>query len=299
VTGAAAPSDPDNTSTYSLQDYYPYQGGYGSNSITVNEHVGYSNYNGLQVAWLKQAGRLSFDFNYTWSKSLGIINSTVDAFTVHGNYGVLSIDRPQVANTSYAYDIGNVYHGGFKLLGGAANGWTVSGVTTWQSGGNLQAQDTQNLGLSILNSTTNESLTSNTYFGTNANEILPIATCDPRSGLQAHQLLNLSCFSAPAVGHQGMRQFTYLTGPSYSNSDLTAYKTFGITERQKLQLRGSAFNFMNHPLWDSAQATTSRSSTRLPTVQPSLPMSPPGCLRVIPGAPWTPSPEVPGSLSCH
>jgi hypothetical protein len=79
---------------------------------------------------LKQAGRLSFNLNYTWSKALGIINSTVDAFTVHGNYGVLNIDRPQVINTSYAYDIGNVYHGDHKVIGGAANGWTVSGVTT-------------------------------------------------------------------------------------------------------------------------------------------------------------------------
>jgi hypothetical protein len=249
LTNAAAPADPDNTSTYKIQDYYPYQAGYGTNSIAVGEHVGYSNYHGLQVACLKQAGRLSFDFNYTWSKALGIINSTVDAFNAHGNYGVLNIDRPQVFNASYAYDIGTVYHGDFKLLGGAANSWTVSGTTTWQSGGNLQALQGQNLSLAILNSTKNESLTSNTYFGTNANEILPISTCNPRSGLGAHQLLNLSCFSAPAVGHQGDRQFPYLSGPSYSNSDLTVYKTFGITEMQKIQLRASAFNFLNHPLW--------------------------------------------------
>jgi hypothetical protein len=249
ITGAPAPADPDNTSTFKLQDYYPYEAGYGTNSISVGEHVGYSNYHGLQVAWLKQAGRLSFNLNYTWSKALGMINSTVDAFNVHGNYGVLNIDRPQVINTSYAYDLGTLYHGDFKVLGGAANGWTVSGTTTWQSGGNLQAQDTQNLGLTILNTAKNENITSNTYFGTNANEILPIATCNPKSNLGSHQLMNLSCFSAPAVGLQGMRQFSYLSGPSYSNSDLTVFKTFGITERQKLQFRASAFNFLNHPLW--------------------------------------------------
>jgi hypothetical protein len=249
ITGAPAPADPDNTSTFKLQDYYPYEAGYGTNSISVGEHVGYSNYHGLQVAWLKQAGRLSFNLNYTWSKALGMINSTVDAFNVHGNYGVLNIDRPQVINTSYAYDLGTLYHGDFKVLGGAANGWTVSGTTTWQSGGNLQAQDTQNLGLTILNTAKDENITSNTYFGTNANEILPISTCNPKSNLGSHQLMNLSCFSAPAVGQQGMRQFSYLSGPSYSNSDLTVFKTFGITERQKLQFRASAFNFLNHPLW--------------------------------------------------
>lgn len=248
VTGAAAPADPDDTSTYKLNDYYPYYAAYGSNAITVNEHVGYSNYHGLQIAWLKQAGRLSFDVNYTWSKSLGIINSTVDAFNVRGNYGILNIDRPQVINTSYAYDIGKVYRGDHRLISGTVNGWTISGTTTWQSGGNLQAQDTQNLGLTILNTAKNESLTSSTYFGTNANQILPIMTCNPRSGLHSRQLLNLSCFSAPAVGHQGLRQFPYLAGPAYDNSDLTIYKTFRIVGQQNVQFRASAFNFLNHPL---------------------------------------------------
>ncbi|WP_158822693.1 TonB-dependent receptor [Granulicella sp. S156] len=278
VTGAAAPSDPDNTSTYTLADYYPYYAGYGSNSISVGEHVGYSNYHGLQIAWLKQAGRLSFDVNYTWSKSLGMINSTVDAFNVRGNYGVLNIDRPQVINTSYAYDLGRLYRGDHRLIGGTVNGWTISGTTTWQSGGNLQAQDTQNLGLTILNSTKNESLTSNTYFGTNANEILPIMTCNPKSGLQAHQLLNLSCFSAPAVGQQGLRQFPYLSGPSYNNSDLTIYKTFAITGRQKVQFRASAFNFMNHPLWGFSTSNditlkyaTTNGTTFTPNVASGLP----------------------------
>ena len=278
ITAAAAPADPDNTATYKLQDYYPYQAGYGSNSINVGEHVGYSNYNGLQVAWLKQAGRLSFDFNYTWSKALGIINSTVDAFNVHGDYGVLNIDRPQVVNTSYAYDLGSLYHGDHRVIGGAANGWTVSGTTTWQAGGNLQAQDTQNLGLTILNTAKNENLTSNSYFGTNANQILPISTCNPRTNLASHQLLNLSCFSAPPLGQQGLRQFPYLAGPAYNNSDLTIYKTFGITERQKVQFRASAFNFMNHPLWGfsttndmTLKYTTTNGTTFAPNVASGLP----------------------------
>ncbi len=258
VTGAPAPADPDNTSSYNIVDYYPYYAGYGTNSINVGEHVGYSNYNGLQVAWLKQAGHLTFNLNYTWSKSLGIVNSTVDAFQVHGNYGILNIDRPQVLNTSYAYSLGNFIHpdsGGMKLLGGAVNGWTISGITTWQSGGNLQAEDAQNLGLTIYDTAKGEYLTSNSWFGTPAQEILPIATCNPRSGLAAHQLANLACFNAPTIGHQGVRQVSpYLSGPSYEDSDLTVYKDFNITEQQRVEFRASAFNFLNHPLWGFSTA---------------------------------------------
>lgn len=256
ITGKAASSDPENVSN--ISDYYPYSGcvvsgscyGYGTNSVSVKQHIGYSNYNGLQIAWLKQSGRLSFNFNYTWSKSLGIVGSTLDAFNVHGNYGVLNIDRPNVFNASYAYDLGNLYHGNMKLLGGAANGWTISGITTFQSGGNLQAGYTQNLGLTITDTVKNESLTSKTYFGTPSNSILPVITCNPKSGLKSHQLANLSCFSAPTVGTQGVRQITpYLGGPAFKNSDLTVYKTFNITERQNVQFRAAAFNFLNHPLW--------------------------------------------------
>lgn len=262
VTGAAIPSDPDDTSGYNIEDYYPYSGclssgscyGYGTNTVKVPQHLGYSNYHGLQVAWLKQTGHLSFNFNYTWSKSLGIIGSTLDAFSVHGNYGILAIDRPQVFNASYAYSIGNAYKGNQKLLSGVANGWTISGITTFQSGGNLQSDSSQNLGLSIEKQDSSgnniEALTSKSYFGTDANSILPITTCSPKSGLGSHQLLNLSCFSAPTIGNQGYRQIhPYLGGPIYTDTDLTIYKTFNIKERQNVEFRASAFDFMNHSLW--------------------------------------------------
>lgn len=261
VTGAKAPADPENNSTFNVEDYYPYSGcvsggcyGYGTNSISVGTHVGISNYNGLQVAWLKQQGRASWNFNYTWSKALGVISSTFDAFSVRGNYGILNIDRPQVFNASYAYSFGTVYRGGEKLVSGVANGWNISGTTTIQAGGNLQGG---NLGLSIQqpipgNTSQFESLTTRTYFGTDADSILPITTCNPKGGLQSHQLMNLSCFNAPVVGTQGDRQVhPYLGGPMYTDSDLSIYKTFNIHEQHNVQFRASAFDFMNHSLWGS------------------------------------------------
>src|SRR5581483_1190176 len=237
VTSAAAPSDPENTGTYNLADYEPYSGctaaggcyGYGTNSVTVNQHSGYSNYHGLQIAWLKQAGHASFDFNYTWSKSLGVVSSTLDPFSVHGNYGILSIDRPQVFNSSYAYSVGDIYHG-YRLMQGIVNGWTVSGITTFQSGGNLQANSSENLGLTIKEpsgsgkntSGSTETLSTKTWFGTDQGSILPLTTCNPKAELSAHQLLKFSCFTAPSVGVQGDRVLhPYLSGPIYTDTDLT------------------------------------------------------------------------------
>jgi len=246
VTGAAAPTDPENVSN--LTDYYPYYKGYGQNSINMNTHAGYANYNAFQIAWAKKSGDLTFNLNYTWSKALGIENTTSDAFTVHGNYGVLNIDRPQVFNSSYAYTLAKPYKGDNQLVSQAVNGWTLSGTTTLQSGANLQAQTSQNLGLSITTPT--ESLTTKTWYGTNNGTIQPTMLCNPKNGLASHQYMNASCFGVPTIGAQGLRQFPYLSGPAYSNTDLTIYKNFRVHEKQTVEFRAAAFNAFNHALWD-------------------------------------------------
>ncbi|RZU40213.1 carboxypeptidase-like regulatory domain-containing protein [Edaphobacter modestus] len=245
VTGAPAPADPENVPN--VVDYYPYYKGYGSNAINVSSHVGYANYNGVQASLLKQTGHITFNTNYTYSKSLGIVANTLDAFVVRNNYGVLNIDRPHVVNTSYAFDLGQPLHGNF-LLNGIVNGWTLAGTTTWQAGGNMQANLSQNLGLTIKNTTLNHNIGSSTYYGTPVQTVLPVYTCSPNSNLASNQHINLSCVTAPQIGQVGPRQAPYLSLPAYWDSDLGIYKSFHIAEHQALEVRGQAFNFLNHPL---------------------------------------------------
>jgi hypothetical protein len=253
VTGAAAPADPEQTGTYNLTDYFPYGEGYGQNSISMYTHNGYSNYNGLQVSWIKQTGRLSFNLNYTWSKTLGVVGTTIDPFSVHGNYAVSGLDRPQVINTSYTYDLGRPLKTDNKILAGATNGWTVSGTTTWQAGGYLPADNynNYNLGLSINDTSVpgGEGVSTLSYYGTTVGSIQPITTCNPKSGFTvAHQELNPNCFAPPPLGVHGPRQYGYLGGPAYFNSDLTIFKTFHVVHKQTVQVRAAMFNFLNHPL---------------------------------------------------
>jgi len=249
ITGAAAPTDPENTgsSSWTYSHYFPYYQGYGQNSINMETHVGYANYNAFQASWIKQTGKLSFNLNYTWSKSLGITATSVDPFSVHGNYGILNIDRPHVINTSYAYSLGKAVKIN-KIVDGAVNDWTISGTTTWQAGGNLQAEDSQNLGMTIKDTTTGENLSTKSYYGTNVGVIQPITTCNPKSGFtHDHQEVNPLCFAPPAIGQRGQRQFGYLGGPALFNSDLTIYKDFRLFGKQTVQFRAAMFNFLNHP----------------------------------------------------
>jgi len=50
------------------------------------------------------------------------------------------------------------------------------------------------------------------------------------------------------MGTNGPLIWPDIYGPGFFNSDLGLYKNFKITERQGLQFRITAFNFLNHPL---------------------------------------------------
>jgi hypothetical protein len=256
ITGVVSPNPeklsqgaPNNQDS----DYRPYGKYYGSNQINVISNSGYSNYNGLQASWVKRSTHLTYNVNYTWSKTLGV-GQQIDPFSLRGNYGILSIDRPYVFNASYAYNFGRAYHGDNKLMSGVSNGWTLSGITTWQSGANLQAINSPNFGLSITqtdatNPNQQDGLSGATYFGTSAPKlIMPVLTCDAGKNLAHLQRINAACFAAPSVGSNGPRNYPYYRMADFFDTDLAAYKSFNITEHQNIQFRATAFNWVNHPL---------------------------------------------------
>ncbi len=281
LTGIVAPNPEDVTHDLvggalpnTFADYHPFgvylgpgllHGNqiYGTNSITVATHVGYSNYHALQAGWVKQSGPLTFNLNFTWSKALGT-GLAEDPFSIRGNYGVEGLDHPYVINTSYAYNLPKFTHGN-KVLGGTTNGWTIAGITNWQEGGDLQAINNANgpnfgLGLQYVNFPTTlpsgNALSQKTYYGTDSGTggasgftIQPALTCNPASGTNGLLRANLNCFAAPAYQTYGARDFPYLHGPIYLDSDLSVFKTFHLTERQAVRFTMSAFNWLNHPLY--------------------------------------------------
>ena len=243
-------------------DYHPYGYAYGTSSVTVNQSIAYTNYNALQVAWIKTTGHLNFNLNGTWSKTLGT-SLQENPFDINLNYGPTSVDRPFVFNSSYTYQTGSI-HAFNRLVNGALSGWTISGISTWQAGGYIPAAlgngvPNFSMGLTYTglpgdsNYQKAQGLTSSigsaTYFGTDAPlPILPTLTCNPNSGLKHYQRVNGNCFMAPAVGTQGGRNFPYMSAGAYFNNDLAIYRSFPIHESQQIQLRVSAFNWLNHPL---------------------------------------------------
>jgi hypothetical protein len=179
---------------------------------------------------------------------------------------------------------------GSRFVGGAVNGWQLSGYTTRQSGAPLQANQTLNFnfagGLTVPvaglagtpyqlpdnsivlpNGLKSNAVNQSTYYGTSQNgggyaAMLPLVTCDPRkhaSGLY----FNPNCFGTPALGQLGTFNWPYLHAPAYFDTDLGIYKTFKITESKSVQFRVQATNFLNHPLPQFGLAGNSDSTINL------------------------------------
>jgi hypothetical protein len=257
LPGSKTPSP--NPSTANANFYRPLNDpatgiGYGDLNLATNNL--YANYNGMQIAWLRNAGRYTIQANYTLQKALGIVSSTLNPFNLHANYGTQPTDRRQLFNIAYSLDLGSPLHTN-KFLNGAVNGWQLSGITQVQSGANLTYSGSYNastnFNLNVGNLTlpgTTIGINNQSILGTNAIQLNPLVLCNPKSGLGPHQYINPNCFAPPTVvGQNGPNVLPAVYGPSFFDSDLALFKNFKIRESMNLQFRFNAYNFLNHPLW--------------------------------------------------
>ena len=265
VTGVLNPIDKVPTG-----DYRPFQS-YGDINITT--HGSYANYNSLQATLQRSTGPVTFLANYTWGRVMGIRDNysgngpssgnTVDPFNLKNNYGVLAFNHTHILNSGFVFTTPNFAHG---IVGGVVNGWQLSGTTQFQTGAPIQPNTggTMNVTYGNIPTPTN-TLTVNgntvpvngtavglgptTSLGSNASllALVPLLTCNPKSNLKSGQYFNPSCFSPPPLGSNGTLVWPDIHGPAFFEADLNLMKNFKITESQKVQLRFSAFNFLNRP----------------------------------------------------
>ncbi len=231
-------------------------------AIFVPKHNLFANYNGIQASISKQTGRILFNANYTFSKALGVLGGyqngePANPFNLLDNYGPETFDRTHIFNATYTFEVGNPVQN--KYLGELANGWEVSGISTLQSGPNIAAI-LSNPGFGINGSIGNQNLANGNpnpnyitinnqvYLGTPDVSLQPTLLCNPKSGTSGRTFINGSCFGTPNFLQNGPYQYPYVHGPAYFDTDLSAQKSFKIHNEQNVQVRFSAFNFINHDL---------------------------------------------------
>ena len=232
-----------------------------SNDATELQTEGAMWYNALQVSLNKRFSHgLQFLVAYTWARSLtdanGFAQGTAQGANLVGNqndshsrYGPDPFVRPQRLIISYVYNFPKPSNE-FSLGGRFISGWSVSGVTTVQSGERLTltSQDPNNaFGITGL--------------GLNPTPIQIVPGCTPgqfRTPGSVEKNLsnyfNLSCFEPPPViSADGATAFGdarpgIVSGPGQVNFDFALIKqtALGHSERRNLQFRSEFFNLFNH-----------------------------------------------------
>ncbi len=250
-------------------------------------NIGNQIYHSLQVTLSHrlQAG-LFFQLGYTFSKNIdnvsggintnefagqsgrggaGVYNNQLD---IAGNRAISDLDRPQRLTVSYVYDFPVPQRGMWR--GQAFQGWSVSGLVTFQSGQPFTLFDLVGGAYGYAGGTVTAICNSNQIAAPPGDA--PLATCVPgtptnplaalTSGSIEKRLdyyINPNFFSHPALvpyagdtnatafGSPNMRNI--YRGPFQQACDFSILKTFRIGEKNTLLFRTDFFNLFNHPVF--------------------------------------------------
>jgi len=240
-----------------LDQIRPYRG---YRAISMVKPIFNSNYHSLQVQATHRFTDVSqVNLSYTWSKNLTdnqTDRSTApqNTFDVPAEYGRAQLDRRHILTVNYIYEL-PFFKDQSGFVGKVLGGWQLSGIATYQSG--LPFTPTVGAGLwdpAGLG-----------YFGSSPAGARPLATCDPNANAPQtfEQWFNTSCLSFPQFGPAvpGNASRGMIDGPPTTRFDVTMTKNFRWGERYKLQLKGEAFNVLNHTNFGAPGLAVSTPST--------------------------------------
>ncbi|MFZ3210646.1 MAG: carboxypeptidase regulatory-like domain-containing protein [Terriglobales bacterium] len=219
------------------------RGPLGSNfgSDTLQETIGRSNYNALQLSVRHTSGRLELSAGYTYGKSMddsSNLGEEVNPINPSRSYALSSFDIRHNFVVSYNYKI--PFESLFRASNRWTRGWELSGITHFSTGlpVTLASYGDNSLLGAEPNGINNYGVDEPDYTGgpldLNAN---------PRNG---QPYFNPSQFSVNALGTPGNVPRRFFYGPGMDNYDMALLKNLRLTESKSLQLRLEAFNVFNH-----------------------------------------------------
>ncbi|WP_446744495.1 carboxypeptidase regulatory-like domain-containing protein [Silvibacterium acidisoli] len=227
----------------------PYQG---YSSIVEQSDRGGSNYNAMQVELKRRfTNNFLFGVSYTWAKLLdygsGRGYELPDYRQPGLNYGPADFDLRNVLVVDYVWTVPYGAHLDNRVARYALSDWQVSGVT--------QAQDGPPLNSIYVSGADDAGV------GVGAGSQLWVANQKPHVGKHfgSGGWFDGADFSEPAQGTlapRGTRNIIY--GPGFQSWNIALQKPFKIFpghDNHTLTFRAEAFNFPNHPNWDTPNQT--------------------------------------------
>jgi hypothetical protein len=227
--------------------------------------IGWSNYHALQVSLQKRMSHgLSFDFNYTFSKSLdlesdaqtvgfvGGIGAVINSWDPSQNYGPSTFDLRHQINADWILQLpfgrGREFGGNVgNAIDAVIGGWQVSGLTRWSTGFPVNVgtcfcfpTNWELTGFADLTGKpikTGKSIVNGNY------NMFP----DPAAAAAG--------FDVPVVGQTGVRNA--IRGDGYGGLDMGLSKTWHMpyNDSHTLQFRWDVFNVMNLKRFDVQTAS--------------------------------------------
>jgi hypothetical protein len=215
--------------------FRPYKGFAGINLLTTE---GNSHYNGLQSSIRSSAWKnLTIGAAYTWGHGFDINDgdqwSNLDnPWNKNYNWGSSGFDRRQVLNVNYVYNL-PLFKNASGLTKTMLGGWTVSGVTSFQSGIPLNVGGNGYLGCTGGCSN-------------HADQNAPVTY--PK---QANMWFSTWVFSNVPKGEMrwGTSHRGSVIGPGRNNWNIALFKNFAIGEKANFEFKAESFNTFNHSQW--------------------------------------------------
>jgi len=185
---------------------------------------------------------LSVLASYTFSKTMDNTTTTLYPWDDKLNYalsqGFKLVDIPQNFVLSYVYQLpfGRAHSGlAARLLGG----WSINGISTFQSG--------QPLRITVANNLLNNNS------GSNSANITCSSVSTPK---MVGQWFNTSCFAAPPAYTFGNSGVGHVRGPGIDNTDFSIAKdTVFRGEFLRLRLEADFFNLFNNAHFSNPNTT--------------------------------------------
>jgi hypothetical protein len=207
---------------------------------------------------------LQFDINYTYSKSIdlgsnaerinefegaGFFSQIINSWAPNQMRAVSDFDMKHQINANWVYELpfgrGRRFGGGAnKLVDAILGGWGVSGIFHWTSG--LPFSMSSGAGWSTNWEWEGASVQTGP---TGKIGVFRDASGNPNMFQNPDTAIN--AFRFPYPGESGQRNS--LRGPGYLELDSGLFKSWTITEQQRLKFAWEAFNVTNTPRFDAAQ----------------------------------------------
>jgi hypothetical protein len=215
----------------------PSQGQY-YGQIFQEDAGGTMSYNGLFLTAQHRLSKgLTVQGNYTWSHCINTGTSQVflnDTYTAQrlaaqrGNCAGLEVDRRHNFNLSTVYAV-PTFSG--KVMRMFASGWQISTIVKLLSGDYFSVSSGIDSSLQgIVGDERPNQLLANPYTASKS----------------VSQYLNPAAFGQPTTGTYGNMGARNIEGPGFFGIDVGLTRRFKILERQALEVRGEAFNALNH-----------------------------------------------------